>query len=234
MTDDDPTVCDATIGGPGNGGTPGNGSTAVGGADDGTLLSGILPGTGSALTWWALLIALAMIVAGLVLLRSRHRRTTTALALAGLAAGLGLSVAAPAPVQAQPEPVYAGECTLIEVTDVVTQPTDDLLPGDEVDLIAATVTNRYDAPITLRLSATHRDGSAPVTAATTASLTAAGTTLADGPVDSLAEASTESTTLQPGQSVPVGLGLRIDLSLGDDGQGAATDLTLTIHATETP
>ncbi len=106
-----------------------------------------LPATGidQTLSTALILIAVALIVAGAVVMlwRSRRHRTGAALAAVVLLGALGASV----PLVASPENAYAApqeQCSLISITDIRHDDAEDarnLLPGQKADAVTFTVTN---------------------------------------------------------------------------------------------
>lgn len=178
----------------------------------------------------ALLIAAAIAIAFVV---RAHRRTAaeggkgrgalgsgSAAALALLAAvamsAAALGTAPPALAAPSDNPVqYSDGCELFGVADVnVTGEAVDMLPGDSAVVISATVTNKFDGPISITVSTAAEAGSELVPSTTI-----------DGAV-------TNTATLAKGATATIEISVTLPMGADNSLQGSAAGLTITISGVE--
>lgn len=182
------------------------------------VVVGELPRTGASiapgqLVMWALVLVLAGAV-GVALVRRRPGAGVTAAAVVLLAG-------APVPdaSAAEAEVSYGEGCGLLEVVDAELSDdlVDGLLPGDRVVAVKATVVNRFEQPVEVRLAGEVSDGWVDVVTATPRF------------VDASAGAVDDPVTVRSGGRQDVELVVELPHELGDDAQAAdgAVELVIT-------
>lgn len=193
-----------------------------------------IPALGGAEPWGIALLSIAvLLVAGTLLLvigRRRNRARSTpheflaasALALLLTVATFGLAPPSPAnaaPPSSSPSVEYSAGCSLIRVDQVAAhEGTSNMLPGDQVILLEARVTNVYSAPVLVTLSAAG-EPSGGVGAPVVLHAFATGST-------------SGQIRLAPGESAATSLAAQLPLDTDNSAQGASLTATLIFSATE--
>lgn len=185
-------------------------------------VAGPLADLGGTAAGW-LMFGLALVITGTVAL-AIHRRRLLAVTVVALTLGAGLTLHSPAPAAAAVD--YAGDCALIDVSDlrVDSGQLQDLLPGDAVTLVGATVSNPSNLPLRLSAEVAVEPGTSPLGGLPGALVL--GATTSDGSLHGLV---TDPVVLGPGEDVPVALTVHLD-GIDDHFQGLSADARLTLTA----
>lgn len=191
-----------------------------------------LPATGGTTPAWLFIVGILTLLAGITLVvlaarRARFRSRSSsrgglpaALAITALlAGGLILAPHTTTPAHAAPGQVaYTPGCTLIHIDQIaLADAAAEMLPGDTVTALTATITNRYSAPIRVEGTPQLGTGGLPTTALT---------------IDTLFTGQTGPVTLAPGASTAVTVTITLPPTTDNSMQGATAPLSLTITASE--
>lgn len=214
MTDD---VCTAVITG-----------IASGGPDTAAASTGAgLASTGATGVIWLLAAAAILVAAGTMIAAARRRHANrrgfsgpaallVLALLTGAASAVGPTGGSSAHAADGPEVSYSDGCRLIAVTDIrVGSASTSLLPGDHVEALTATVTNRTSQAVDLAVAATLAHPAAGL--ATSVSIDAE-------PV--------AATTLASAGIVPIRITVTLPATATNASAGQVSALTVTIHASQ--